>query len=89
VDAIKVLFTHGADINTPANDGSTPVFMAAYEGRVDSVRLLLEHGVAVNTSVYDGTTPMFMAAQNGHINVLRLLVAMSIFPRVMDLLLST
>ena len=63
----------GADVNTPNNNGCTPVYVAAQNGHTDAIRLLAENGADVNTPNNNGCTPVYVAAQNGHVNVIRVL----------------
>jgi ankyrin repeat protein len=46
--AIRVLAELGANVNTPDNDGWTPVLIATYNGQVDAVKVLKELGADVN-----------------------------------------
>jgi ankyrin repeat protein len=46
---IRVLAKLGADVNTPDNDGYTPVCIAAQSGKVDSIRALAAMGADINT----------------------------------------
>jgi ankyrin repeat protein len=41
---VALLLDHGADINAPSPNGSTPLMMAAQYGSEDSVNLLLQRG---------------------------------------------
>lgn len=70
--------------------GSTPLLVAAAEGRVDCVKLLLAKGAQVNkannseiigagmvlvsSGFADGATPLFAAAQNGQRECVKLLL---------------
>jgi ankyrin repeat protein len=71
---MRVLVEHGADVNTPMQNGSTLVFIAAEKGHVDVIKTLVEHGADVNTSNDNGLTPVWIAAQNGHVNVFHSLI---------------
>jgi ankyrin repeat protein len=48
VEVVKLLRDAGADINRPANDESTPLSAAAYNGRLAVVKILKEAGANVN-----------------------------------------
>ena len=50
-DVLRVLKELGANLNTPMNDGVTPIFIAAENGHIEAVRLLIESGVDINLSV--------------------------------------
>lgn len=56
-----VLLQFGADANTKAKDGLTPLMYAAPS--LDVVRLLLEHGADVNAKDWNGWTPLIAATQ--------------------------
>lgn len=53
-----------------ANQGS-PLFLAAFAGRVELVRILIVRGAKLDLVNADGATPLFVAAQNGHVKVVR------------------
>jgi ankyrin repeat protein len=42
VDIIKTLVDLGANVNTPANDGTTPVYVATQNGHVDVIKTLVD-----------------------------------------------
>ena len=44
----RLLLEHGADLNAPRNDRSTPLHDAALYGWMDVARVLLEHAVNVD-----------------------------------------
>ena len=73
MDAIKVLADLGASVNTPANDGYTPVFIVAPHGHVDAIKALTALGASVNTPANDGYTPVLVASQCGHVAAIKLL----------------
>jgi ankyrin repeat protein len=60
----------GADINQVglANDGATPLFVAAQNGDLDLMRCIVKDiGADINKATQDGATPLCIAAQKGHI----------------------
>jgi ankyrin repeat protein len=61
-ETVKELVSHGADVNTPDEEGCTPVYRAAEKGHVDVIRALVEHGADVNTPDEEGCTPVCAAA---------------------------
>ena len=53
----------------------TPLFIAAFEGRLEIVRSLVESGANKDQCTTDiGATPLYIAAQEGHLEVVRFLV---------------
>ncbi len=53
----------GADVNksTTGGDGSTPLTLASWMGKVEAARVLLEGGADVNKRTSDGRTPLYLA----------------------------
>ncbi len=72
--AALALIDHGADVNGPADDGSTPLLWAAHrDDRVLVERLLKAHADARMANKY-GATPMSEAAAYGDPAVIELLL---------------
>ncbi|MBO0933869.1 ankyrin repeat domain-containing protein [Fibrella aquatilis] len=80
-EAVEVLLAAGADVNRPANDGWTPLHMAAgtFVGRAehddskggartkyDLFRLIMAQKPDVNARTHDGWTPLHAAVANAH-----------------------
>jgi ankyrin repeat protein len=73
MDVIRALAKHGADLNTPTNNGITPAYVAAQNGHVNVIRALAEHGADLNTPTNHGATPAYVAAHKGQVEVIRAL----------------
>ena len=55
-------------VNTCAEDGASPLFLAAQEGHVDCVKLLLQCGADANIATSDPVAlPLHAALQFNHI----------------------
>jgi len=55
-------------INTCAEDGASPLFLAAQEGHTDCIRLLLQHSADANLATIDPVAlPLHAALQFNHI----------------------
>jgi len=55
-------------VNTCAEDGASPLFLAAQEGHVDCVKLLIQNGADANLATSDPVAlPLHAALQFNHI----------------------
>ncbi|MHB1954477.1 MAG: ankyrin repeat domain-containing protein [Sulfobacillus sp.] len=64
-----------ADVNARANNGNTPLMVAAQGGQTAVAAVLLVHGADVNAKDKLGGTPLMFAARYGHTAVAALLLA--------------
>jgi ankyrin repeat protein len=62
---IRLLASLGADINTPMNNGATPLWIAAHDGRNSMVRLLVSLEADINRPRDGWWTPLMTAAYGG------------------------
>lgn len=60
----------GANVNTYSDDGTTPLFVAAYNGHPDIATRLVDAGADVNSKSDYGTTPLIVATENGHTEII-------------------
>jgi ankyrin repeat protein len=51
VDVIKALVDSGANVNTPSNEGATPVYIAAAKGHVDTIKALVGLGATARPHI--------------------------------------
>src|SRR5512140_2739973 len=72
--AVRKLIKEHADVNTPANDGSTALLWAAYHSNVEITKELLAAGAAVDAANHYGVTPLLQASRNGDVEVMRALL---------------
>lgn len=62
------------NVNTPYEDGSTPLLRAAFNDDLGTVQTLLENGANPNISNRYKISPLYIAAQNGNSAITRLLI---------------
>ena len=73
-EIVKLLLTEGnAEVDKPSNSGTTPLYIAAKEGRTEIVKLLLRGGADANKAKNDGWTPLRIAKHKGHRAIFALL----------------
>jgi ankyrin repeat protein len=61
-------------INTPNEDGWTPLLSAAYSGKTKAVQILLDRGASVDVKDPDGETALSLATSNGHADIVAMLL---------------
>src|SRR5262249_51093138 len=62
---LRALLKQGADVNSPQNDGATPLHWAAYEDHLEAADLLIRAGASINAANDMGVTPLWVACTNG------------------------
>ena len=71
---VRLLLKHGAYVNAPSNDQTTPLEMAARGWRIEVVRVLLEHGADVNAPGSDHSGLLHIAVRWADVEVVRVLL---------------
>jgi ankyrin repeat protein len=74
-EATKALIRGGANVSARAEEGCTPIFVAARWGYVDAINSLLDSGADVSARSKTGQTPLFMAATGGHVETINSLIS--------------
>ena len=78
----RILLNYGADIETRGTlkignvvaEGCTPLWAAAFAGRLDVVKLLTKEKADVDGRTATGSTPLSTASHEGHLKIVRCLV---------------
>ena len=71
---VKVLLQAGVSVDMKANDGDTPLLVAASNGNLDCIVCLLDAGASVDLQGDFGKTPLMYAAALDHLPVVECLV---------------
>ena len=72
---VRRLLSEGADANSVAPSGRTPLMTLSETGNVEICRALLSHGAKIDTREWEqGATALMFAAKNGHEDMVKLLV---------------
>jgi ankyrin repeat protein len=74
LSAVRKLIKERADVNTPANDGSTALLWAAFRSDVEMTKALLAAGATVDAANHYGVTPLLQASRNGDAEVIKALL---------------
>jgi ankyrin repeat protein len=80
---VRDLIAAGADVNRRHKCGNTPLWEAAFHGRLDLVAILLAAGADPGVYAGDGSGPLYWAASNGHRAVLDVLLAAGADPNAL------
>ena len=76
LEVSRLLFAHGADINSRCADNWTPLHIVSgsTDGHLKILTWLLDHGADVNSQQHEGSTPLHLATSRGHLETLRTLL---------------
>ena len=73
-EIVRLLISHGADLNALDITESTPLHMASFSWTPDVVRILIENGASVNAQNETHSTPLHRASLLGNPEIVRLLI---------------
>lgn len=71
---VRKLIKDHADVNIPANDGSSALLWAAYHSDVEMTKALLAAGAVVDSPNHYGVTPLLQASRNGDVEIMQVLL---------------
>jgi hypothetical protein len=71
---VQMLLDHGASVNCTSTNGSTPLHVAAAQGKVEMVQLLLRRGAIISRETDTGATALTAALTKQHTSVVQLLL---------------
>jgi ankyrin repeat protein len=75
VNAVETMIKHGADVNAPEANGTTPLHWAVYQRDAALVKRLIAAGAKVSVANQFGSTPMQEAAVTGDAEIIKMLLA--------------
>jgi len=76
VEVLKVLVALGANKESKADNGGTPLHDAAFNGQVEAIRALVELGADIDAQTDNGETPLQLALRLNHHQAAQVLKAM-------------
>lgn len=74
IEIVKLLVSHGADINYQNKFGFSPLHASAYGDHIAVAKLLTENGAEVDAKDDKGRTPLYFAAERNALQVAELLI---------------
>ena len=74
IEAVKALLKKGIDVNTPNENGETPLHLATFNGHLEVVQELLGAGADRNAEDEDSNIPLYGAIFNGHEKIVEALI---------------
>ena len=77
----KLLVSANLESGT-AQDGSTPLHLAAQGGKLEIMSVLMEAGANPNSRRWDGGTPLYVAAQQVNVDAIKLLLRAKANPQL-------
>ena len=81
-EAVEILLTADADVNTILCGGTTPLMVASREGYTEVVRVLLKENIMINATSGSGETAIYKASKQGHSTIVHILLEAGANPRI-------
>jgi ankyrin repeat protein len=81
---LAYMLGRGARPDTPSNDGTTPLIIAAQIGWVEGAQQLLARRASANLANRSGVTPLIVAVQRRDLQMVRLLLSQRADPNQTD-----
>lgn len=63
IATVTMLLKSGAKVDTTDLSGRTPLWWAAFRGRIDIARVLIQNGAHIDAWDIEGETPLFASTQ--------------------------
>ncbi|KAH1026419.1 hypothetical protein HUJ05_000091 [Dendroctonus ponderosae] len=76
MEIVKLLISHGAEVNTITRTNSTPLRAACFDGHLEIVKYLVQHGADIEVANKHGHTCLMIACYKGNIKIVRYLLSL-------------
>lgn len=76
----RLLERSSDSVNTPLDDGTTPLILAVKHGKSDIIKSLLQYDAQVNQVAYRGVSALQVAAQRGDLQAMQILLNAGAIP---------
>jgi hypothetical protein len=84
-EVVKLLLTHGADVNVELSNGNTPLSLAIDQNLPQDVQVLLANGANPDYAIFNGQSAVHQAVLERKIEILKLLLDYGADPNAKDL----
>ena len=85
LENVKIIILLTDNPNAPNDFGESPIYWAAYNGRIEIVKILVPLTDNPNAPKNDGETPIYCAAIYGHTEIVKILVPLTDNPNAPDM----
>ena len=73
-EVFQLLLDHGAAVDVPEPNGTTPLIQACLSADLPTARFLIGHGASFKKATDDGVTPLLAACRSGSVEIVELLL---------------